>query len=301
MKCSIRFTFPAVLAILLTVWSGVPAMAQEVLEGTEELAFDRTESWAMKYYASLTLFTGMGVPDKMGKGTFDLGFEGGFVPELSEDQRRVGFEGTKVEDLNRTSFIGRARGRIGVSENYSLELGYIPPIELDGVKANIFSAAFGRPFQAGESFRLGVRGFGQIGTIKGDITCSAREIEEGPNDFLCEEPSNDEQTQRLLGVEVTGGYVSEGPLRPYFGVGFNYMDLEFQVDARYSGVEDHMLQTTSGGTVSLTGGVNYVATENLRLTGELFYSWLSVVRPPSTSSENDGLFNFRFLVTYRFP
>jgi hypothetical protein len=300
MKRPICRRLAIVFAILLSGPSGVPAVAQEVLEGTEELDFDRTESWAMKYYTSLTLFTGLGVPDKMGKGAFDLGFEGGIVPQLSEDQRRVGFEGTKVEDLNRTSFLGRVRGRIGLSENYSLELGYIPPIELNGVKANVFSAAIGRPFQAGESFRLGVRGFGQIGTIEGDITCSAREIEEGPNDFLCEEPSNDEETQRVLGVEVTGGYVSEGPLRPYFGIGLNYMDLEFQVDARYSGIEDHMLQVTNGGTVSLTAGVNYVATEKLRLTGELFYSWLSVVRPPETTSQNDGLFNFRFLVAYRF-
>lgn len=286
-------------AVLLSVVSGVPAVAQ-TLEGTEEIPFDRTESWAMKYFTSVTLFTGMGVPDKMGKGAFDIGFEGGFVPELSEEQRQVGFEGTKVEDLNRTSFIGRVRGRIGLSENYSLELGYIPPIEMNGVKANVFSAAIGRPFQAGESFRLGVRGFGQIGTFEGDITCSADEVENGPNPFGCEAPSNDEETQRVLGVEITGGYVSEGPLRPYFGIGLNYMDLEFQVDADYRGVDDHTLLVTNGGTVSLTGGVNYVANEKLRLTGELFYSWLSVVRPPETTSENDGLFNFRFLVTYRF-
>jgi hypothetical protein len=298
MKWSTRRAI-AIFAVLLSSWSGAPAVAQ-TLEGTEEIPFDRTESWAMKYFTSVTLFTGMGVPDKMGKGAFDIGFEGGFVPQLDEDQRLVGFEGTKVEDLNRTSFIGRVRGRIGLSENYSLELGYIPPIEMNGVKANVFSAAVGRSFQAGESFRLGVRGFGQIGTIKGDITCSAREIEEGPNDFQCEAPSNDEETQRVLGVEITGGYVSEGPLRPYFGIGLNYMDLEFQVDADYHGVDDHTLLVTNGGTVSLTGGVNYVANEKLRLTGELFYSWLSVVRPPDTSSENDGLFNFRFFVAYRF-
>jgi hypothetical protein len=299
MNGSIRGTLAIVFANLLLGPSGVPALAQS-LEGTEEIAFDRPESWAMKFYTSVTLFTGMGVPDKMGKGAFDLGFEGGFVPQLSEDQRRVGFEGTKVEDLNRTSFIGRVRGRIGLSENYSLELGYIPPIEMNGVKANVFSAAIGRPFQAGESFRLGIRGYGQIGTIEGDITCSADEVENGPNPFECEEPSNDEETQRVLGVEITGGYVSESPLRPYFGVGLNYMDLEFQVDARYSGVEDHTLLVTNGGTVSLAGGLEVAANENWRFTGELFYSWLSVVRPPSTSSENDGLLNFRFLVAYRF-
>ena len=103
----------------------------------------------------------------------------------------------------------------------------------------------------------------------------------------------------MLGVEITGTYVSGSRLRPYFGVAFNYLDLEFEVDAHYSGVADTMRQTTNGGTIALTGGATYLAGEKWRLTGELFYSPLSVVRPPSTSSTNDGLLNLRFLVSYR--
>lgn len=285
--------------MVVAAWmSASEARAQIEVGGTEELDFDRTESWAMKYYASLTLFTGMGLPDRLGRGGIDLGFEGAFVPYLSDEQRRVGFNGTKLEELNRTRFFGRVRGRIGLSENYSLELAYLPPFDVGGTKPHLFAAGIGRPFDLSESFRLAVRGFGQLGTIKGDITCSAKEIDNGPNDFHCEEPSNDELTQRVLGFQVTGGY-AKGPLRPYFGIGINYLDLEFQVDALYSGVHDRALQTTSGGTVSITGGASYLAGEKVTITGELFYSPLSVVRPPSTSSQNDGLFNFRFLVAYR--
>jgi hypothetical protein len=83
------------------------------------------------------------------------------------------------------------------------------------------------------------------------------------------------------------------------GLAINYLDLEFQVDALHSGVHDRTLQITDGATVYLTGGATYAAGERWRFTGELFYSWLSVVRPPQTDSENDGLFNFRFLVSYR--
>lgn len=287
------------LASSISLSAGSGLARAQVFDGTEELAFDRTESWAMKYYASLALFTGMGVPDRMGAGAIELGFEGSTVAQLTEDQRRVGFEGTKVEDLNRTRLFGRVRGRIGLSESYSLDLAYLPPIDVGGTKPNLFAAAIGRPFQVGESFRVGVRGFGQLGTITGDITCSADEIANGPNPFQCESPSNDQLDQRLVGLELTGGYVSESRFRPYFGVSFNYLDLKFHVDAAYSGIVDRTLQTTHGGTVSLTGGLNYVANEKWRLTGELFYSWLSVVRPPSTSSVNDGLLNARLLVTYR--
>jgi hypothetical protein len=240
----------------------------------------------------------MGVSESMGAGKIDLGFEGGFVPQLSEEQRRVGFGGVKVEDLNRTPFFGRIRGRIGLSEAASLELAYRPPIEVDGTKPHMFSVAVGRPFDLGESWRIGLRGYGHFGSIEGDITCSTEDLE-GPNPYDCEAPSNDDLAQRAYGVEITTGYVSDSPLRPYVGVAVNYLDLEFQVDAMHSGVHDRTLQLSDGATLYLTGGATYAAGEKWRFTGELFYSWLSVVRPPSTESANDGLFNFRFLVSYR--
>jgi hypothetical protein len=63
----------------------------------------------------------------------------------------------------------------------------------------------------------------------------------------------------------------------------SYLDLEFQVDARYDGLVDRTLQLTDGAVVSMTGGVNFIATDKWRFTGEVFYSWLSVARPPDTS------------------
>ncbi len=290
-----RKLFIAVAFALLSA----SASAQSVIDETKELAFDAPESWAMKYYASLALLTGMGVPEAMGAGRISLGFEGGLVPQLDEEQRRVGFGGVKVEDLNRTPFFGRVRGKIGLSDTASLELAYLPPFEIEGTKPHMFSVAVGRPFDASDTWKIGVRGYGHFGTIEGDITCSAAEIEGGPNPFDCVAPSNDDLRQRAYGLEITTGYVSESRLRPYVGVAVNYLDLEFQVDAMHSGVHDRTLNLTDGTTIYLTGGATYAAGDKWRLTGELFYSWLSVVRPPSTESTNDGLFNFRFLVSYR--
>jgi hypothetical protein len=288
------FTF----LVLLTVIGSEESRAQNVIEGTEDLDFDRPESWAMKYFASLSLLTGMGVPDPMGKGAIALGFEGGYVPQLSEEERRVGFEGTKIEDLNRTHFFGRIRGKIGLGEKYVLELAYLPPFDVGGTKPNLFAAALGRPFVLSDTFQLGLRGYTQIGTIEGDITCSSDDLE-GENPFRCEAPSNDELGQFLLGAELTAGYVSDSPFRPYVGIAFNYLDLEFQIDARYSGLVDRTLQFTDGGTVSITTGLAWVPTPKWTITGEIFYSWLSITRPPATSSSNEGLLNGRFLVSYR--
>jgi hypothetical protein len=288
---TLSFTF--LLTFLATT-----ASTQPLIEGTEELDFDDPQSWAMKYYASLALLTGMGVPEAMGLGKISLGFEGGIVPQLSEEDRRVGFDGTKVEDLNRTHLFGRVRGKIGLSEAVFLELSYLPPIELDGVKPHMFSVAVGRPFSVGEAVQIGLRGYGHFGSIEGDITCSAQEIEEGENEWDCVEPSNDDLSQRAFGAEITTGFGS-GTFRPYVGFAVNYMDLEFQIDAFHSGVHDRTLELTDGTTVYVNGGFTYAAGEKWRMTGELFYSPLSVVRPPETSSQNDALFNFRFLVAYQ--
>ena len=291
------------LAVILLILGVTPgARAQGVIEFTEELDFDRPESWAMKYFASLSLLTGMGVPEPMGGGALALGFEGGFVPQLSDEQRRVGFEGTKVEDVNKTRFFGRLRAAIGLSDNYTLDVGYTPPFEVGGATPHLIAVGVGRPFNLSESWRLGVRAYGQYGTIDGDITCSADEVAAGRdpelNPFFCEEPSDDSLTQRLVGGELSVGYVA-GRWRPYAGAALNYMDLDFQVNARYDGFVDSTLQLTDGITFSVTTGVGFAPSEKWYLSAELFYSWLSVNRPPSTSTQNDGFLNGRFLVAYR--
>lgn len=293
------------LVMAAAMWLAVAstAHAQNLIEGTEELDFDRTESWAMKYFASLSILTSMGVPERMGAGTIDLGFEGGIVPQLSDDQRLVGFNGTKLESLNRTHFFGRVRAHIGLSESTRLELAYLPPIDIGGVKPNLFAVGVGRPFAITEHLQLGARGYFQFGTIEGDITCGEDEVAAGfdpeLNPFDCQAPSNDELKQRVVGGEITAGYVIGGKWRPYAGIAVNNLDLEFQVDAVYQNLIDRTLQLTDGTTVSVTGGVNFIAGENWRLTGEIFYSWLSVARPPETTANNDGFLNARFLVAYR--
>jgi len=293
------------LGIALAVTSTAPAHAQFVVGETETLDFDRPESWGMKYYASLALLTSMGVKEKRAAGSVDLGFEGSYVPQMSDEQRRIGFNGTKLEDVNKTSFFGRIRGSVGLGKGLALELGYTPPIEVGGAKPNILALGLARPFDLSRTWRLGVRGYGQIGTIEGDITCSADEVVAGDdvqqNPFQCVEPSEDESRQKVIGLELVAGYDGDSRFKPYVGLGLSYMDLEFQVNALYSDglVEDHNLQLTSGTTVSATAGLSFEANAQWRVTAELFHSWLSITRPPLTTSGNEGFFNGRMFVSYR--
>ena len=290
---------------LLTALAAAAAHAQVVTATTETLDFDRPESWGMKYYTSLALLTSVGAPETRAPGALTLGFEGGLVPQMSDEERRIGFNGIKLEDVNKTHVFGRIRAGIGLGGGFGLDLAWTPPIERGGATPNLFAAALGRPFELAPSWRLGLRAYGQIGHVEGDITCSAEEAAAGndpeKNPYQCVEPSSDVSRQKALGGELTLGYDSGGPFKPYVGVLVTYMDLEFQVNALYGGgaIEDHNLQLTSGTTVAATAGLTYAPSPRWRISGELFYSWLSIVRPPATTSANEGFFNARLFVSYR--
>ncbi|MEE8278611.1 MAG: hypothetical protein V3R89_07825, partial [Thermoanaerobaculia bacterium] len=79
------------LSLLALLGLAQAAFGQRVLDITEDLDFDRPESWAMKYFTSVTLFTGMGVPRRMEPGSVEVGLEAGWVPTLSDRERTVGF------------------------------------------------------------------------------------------------------------------------------------------------------------------------------------------------------------------
>ena len=72
----------------------------------EDLDFDRPESWGMAYFGSLLLMTGFGPAEAPGAGAVELGLEGGWVPRLDAEERRIGFIGSKEEDVNRTDAVG---------------------------------------------------------------------------------------------------------------------------------------------------------------------------------------------------
>ena len=279
--------------------SSVRLDAQTVVDPVEELDFDRTESWAMQYFASVQRLTGMGVPRSLPPGSLELGLEIGWVPALSEEERRVGFNGTKVEDLNRTSIFGRPRLLIGLPKDLSLTLSWVPPIQAFGVEPHLVAAGVARPIWGSDRWRLGLGFTVQYGTLRADLTCSEEDVAGGDdlrlNPFGCEKPSDDEMTIRSAGLEISVARQIDGApnFEPYVSLATTFMNLDFQVDARYSGIVDRTLLLTEGWTAQITAGTRYRTSAKTHLGVELFYSPLSVVRPPSARRDTEGLFNIR--------
>ena len=291
----------AVVAVTAAASTGAEVIAVE-----EQLDDQRPEAWAMRWFAATALPTAFGAAEELPAGTVDLGLEAGWVPSLSEEERRVGFYGTKVEDLNRTPLFGRPIVRVGLGAGFSASAGWVPPVEMDGATANLLSLALERPLVARASFRLAARLFYLAGSIAGDITCPAAEAAAGDdpvaNPFGCEAPSDDEMEIESWGLELAAAWrlPAEG-LELYVSGLVQQLDSEFRVDAVYRGFHDLGRLSHQGSDLAATLGLAYRWRERTRIAGELFYSPLDIVRDPlgRGPSENEPLLNLRLLATYR--
>ncbi len=288
---------PAVraVAILFLLAAGGRAAAQPI-------AFDSPEAWALKYFSSVSTFTAIGPPVVREAGSIDFGLEGGWIPHLSESQRRVGFGGTEVEDLNKTAVFGRPRLTVGLPGGFSVEAAWVPPITINGGKANLVAAAIERPFFVGDPGTLGLRLYGQLGHSKGDYTCSEDVVAQPPgsagNPKSCDARSRDSATLNHVGAALTGGLKVGDGGAVHFAVGGTYHDLVFQVGAFTAGVPDNTRLATHGWTGWAAAGVGFPLGKTASIAAEAYYSPLLVRRPPDTDTQNDGLFNVRALVRF---
>ena len=140
------------------------------------------------------------------------------MPQMSDEERRIGFNGTKLEDVNKTSFFGRIRGSVGLGAGLALELAYTPPIEAAGRQAEpARRGARAARSRSAPTWRLGVRGYGQIGNDQGRHHVQRRRGRRGQrpadkNPYQCVEPSKDESRQKAIGLELAVG-LRQGRLR----------------------------------------------------------------------------------------
>jgi hypothetical protein len=295
----------AVLVAALTAGRVPYAAAQTaVLAPVEQLSFDRPEAWAMKYFTSVTLLSGLRVPDAAPAGTVLIGAELGWVPHLSTDQQRVGFFGATPDDLNKAPILIRPQLALTLPSQLTLTIAGVPPIPAFGETAKLLAAAVQRPFYRRAEWTLGWRAIGQIGTTRSAFTCSSAMVAQGldvpGNPQGCVATSSDVASLRYIGAAIEAGRQASGSrFAPHASVGVNYMSGTFQVNAVTDQYIDRTRLEARGLTFSATTGLEYRLNDRLSVSGDLFYTPLIVQRSPNVPRGLDGFFNARALVTYR--
>jgi len=285
--------------------AAVPARAQTVFAPVDDLEFDRPESWALKYFTSGILMTGLEMPEAPTPGSLRIGFDFAWIPSLSAAQEKVGFNGTKQEDLNKAPVFGRPRVSVALPGRFLLTVAGNPPISTFGVTPKFLGAAIAHSITEGAGWNLGWRVSGQGGTAKAAFTCPQDVLAFTPGDpgnsYGCRQTSSDTATLRFVSGELDGWRRLQGMhgLSPHFTVALTYMNNVFQVNAYTFNFIDQTRLLASGVTVAGSGGVEYPLTDRISASVDVFYTPLTVTRPPATSSSLEGMFNVRGLVSYR--
>src|SRR5688572_17197243 len=162
------------LCFLLLLLPTQGVLAHDGLHHAEVLDDRRPEAWAMHYMTATSLMTAFGPVPALAPGHWQASVELGEVPHLDARQTRVGFTGTKAEDLNKSPVFGRVRGWVGLPGGFVAELGWTPPVGIDGTKPrDLFAAAIGRRVVDAHGDTVSLRAFGQHGAVTGDVTCPA--------------------------------------------------------------------------------------------------------------------------------
>ncbi|HXD04781.1 MAG TPA: hypothetical protein VN680_01950 [Burkholderiaceae bacterium] len=288
-------------SLVLALASAFSAHAQPVVGTDEHLASDRPEAWAMNYVAATTFLTAFGEVPKWEPWQWSLSGDLGSIPELSDDQRRVGFNGIKLEDLNKSPVFGRLRFALGLPYGWVAELAYTPPLEINGARPrNLLAGALGhRVFEQGE-WSLSARAFGQYGHVTGDITCPAElanVTDPVRNPYGCQAPSNDRINLNYLGGDVIGAWTG-GPWHAHADLGLVRTYLDVQVDALTNDTRDRSHLTSRETVPYIALGGRRDLSRHWSVAAEAMYVPLYVRRPPGLERENDSLTSLRLQLRY---
>ncbi|GAB3385460.1 hypothetical protein [Lysobacter fragariae] len=278
------------------------AHAQSDFREEEILSSDRPEAWAMSYLTSTTLMTSFGAMPVLASGEWNVAAELTQIPRLDASQRQVGFNGFKTEDLNKSPVFGRVRASVGLPAGWVIELGYTPPVRIDGLHTrDLFAAAVGRRLVSRERFSLSARVHGQHGVAIGDVTCPsnlAGDPDPERNPYGCQRASRDHIRLDYYGADLTTAW-TRAAWQWHATLGVARMEPQVQVDAITFDIHDRSHLVARDTLPYLTLGVSRNVGERWLLGAEILHVPLQVRRADGASRENDSLTSLRLRLAYR--
>jgi len=277
------------------------AQAQEVVREDEFLHAHRPEAWAMNRVAAASLLTSFGATPRLQPWQWAMTAEAGDVPRLSESQRRVGFNGDKIEDLNKSPAFARLRLQVGLPAGWVAEFGYTPPLAINGAKPhNLVAASIGRRLFERGAFSLSARAFGQHGAIDGDITCPASladVVDPEQNPYGCEAASRDRISVNDYGLDMSAGW-DAGPWHWHATGGVVRTELQAQVDALTFGFRDRSRLVADGVLRYAALGLRRDLGAHWSVGTEVLHVPLDVRRGPDAPVRSEPLTSWRLQLRY---
>jgi hypothetical protein len=261
-------TRPAVVLLALVLgWPTLGTAQGDCFPGPES-----NEAKTMAIFAVPLAFSRGNAPDRFPG--FNAGLELAYLPKVSDALAtpticRPG-KGPEHTDL----LFGLPRPRLGLPLPLGLNLqaSWVPPVRVNGVKANLFGISVEKAFGRLDGLVAAVRVHATFGSIRAPITCDDDALRDATSECFGGSRSDDHLRPNILGLDLAvGGPLAAGRLRPYGGAGYNRLQPRFQVNfTNRFGELDHRRVEVNLDQLVVFGGASWQVAERLSLTGELY-------------------------------
>lgn len=219
-------------------------------------------------------FSPAGAP-RAGSSRVQIGLEVSYLPNVDSSLARptVCRPGKEPENTDLLFAAPRLRITVALGGGLALEGGWIPPVRLNQVRANLVGVAVSydaRLVSGGAHVTL--RAHGTFGEINAPITCSDEALETANSECFQGTRSDDSYRPNIVGGEAIAHWsLGRGQVQPYLGAGFNRLMPRFQVNFRNAQNQlDNRRVEVDLDRLALFGGFSWVASARWILSAELY-------------------------------
>jgi hypothetical protein len=257
------------LSLLILV--ALPVRAQSVCRPPNS----SNEAYAFAALAVPVAFSPLDAPRPVRPGALRLTLEGTYLPSIDSVKRTPTFcrPGKGPEHTDLLFALPRPRLAIGLPGGFLLEGSWVPPVRVNGVKANLGSLALARGFPLGRGrTTLGLRLHATVGRVLAPITCPDAQLANPASECYQGTRSDDRYDPNTFGAEGSLGWaLAGGRFRPYVGGSVNLLRPRFQVNFvnRLGQLDDTrvIVDLTRGGVF---GGLAWRAAAGVGVSGEIY-------------------------------
>jgi hypothetical protein len=233
------------------------------------------EAKVLANFAVPLAFGPLAAPAEARPGALRVTIEGSYLPTLDAATRTptICRPGKGPENTDLLFAVPRPRVAVGLPGGLLLEASWIPPVRVNGVKADVGGIALGRGFPVGHGpMTVGLRVHATFGVVDAPITCDQAALSDPTSECYHGTESDDRYHPTTFGAEGSVGWtLAGGRVRPYLGAGLNLLRPRFQVDfTNQFGSTDSTRVEVNLTRGVVFGGLMWEAAHGFGVTGEVY-------------------------------
>lgn len=217
-------------------------------------------------------FSPAGAPGGPGPSSLRFGLEATYLPRVDAVTATptVCRPGKGPEHVNILPGFLRLRLAARLPAGVVLEAGWIPPLRVRQVEANLVSLAVGRVLSGGR-IALALRLHATVGVVHAPITCDEAALLDPASECFAGTRSNDSYHPNIVGADLQAGRALGDRFRIFGSVGYNRLYPRFRVDfTNQFGVTDRRRVEVNLGRLVLAAGGSLRLGTGLTASAEIY-------------------------------